>query len=57
MTVVRGILENLKMISHMVKGHKIGMMAQTIPVNLLMVAEKVLEERNSLMVIHMKVNT
>ncbi len=55
--MVRGLLENLKMIRGMVKGHKIGMMAKSIQVNTLMISEKVLEKSSSLVVIHMKVNT
>ncbi len=45
------------MIRRMVKGHTIRMMAQSIPVNLLMVSVKVLENMNGVMVIHMKVNS
>ncbi len=55
--MVRCILENLKMIRGMVKGHTLGMMAESILVNLLMISVKVLENLNSLMAIHMKDNS
>ncbi len=42
--MVRGILENLKMIRGMVKGLLLTMMAEYIQVNTLMVSEKVLEK-------------
>ncbi len=57
MTMDRGILENLKMIRRMVKGHTIRMMVISIPVNVLMVSKKAKEKRNTLMVLHMKVNS